>query len=273
MSSPNTDKKTAAIRLSLFAALALAMLKLAVGFLTNSVAILSLAVDSLGDVLSSSFNLSFVKQAGKPADADHHFGHGKFENVGSFIQGIILVLSAGFVIFRAFQKLRFHEPVYQVDLGLGTIVVCFVVSFFVGRYVQRVGKERWGIFDPIASLCVAGYILVVAFKVLRSSFDVLTDKTLTEAENEGIVRIINDHYPTILGYDRFGTRLSGAKKFISFRLFLCKKISLGQAHDVIDHIEKEIQEKVPHSEVMTHAEPAKEDCSKHEHTLHPRHFS
>lgn len=298
------SKKINAIWLSLLTGVFLAILKLAVGMVTQSVAILSLAVDSLGDVLSSAFNLFFLTAAEKPADQDHHYGHEKFENFGSLIQGALLIGSAGFVIYRGIQKLILKETVYQIDLGVGTVIACFVLSFIIGKKVKKVGVtsqsellqmeathllmdsylyliaiaglifSRFGfaMFDPIACFVVAGYIIAVSVKIVKSSFDTLTDKSLTEDQNQLIIGIIKDHSPSILGFDRFKSRKAGSKKFINFRLFLCKEMSLGKAHDVLDHIEKEIESKIQNSEVMAHAEPAKEDCSKHEHELHPRHF-
>jgi len=305
MLSVESEHKLGAIRLSFFTALFLAILKIAVGILTNSVAILSLAVDSLGDLLSSIFNYFFLSKAEQPADADHHYGHGKFENFAAFIQGMILIGSASFVVYHAVQKLLYQEEVLRVDLGIAAIIICLVVSLVVGRKVHRVGHHHhsdllkleathllmdsylyivvlaslifsWlGVkfIDPIASMFVAGYIAWTAIRAMKSSFDVLTDKALKDDENEAIIQIINDHRPSILGFDRFQTRRSGSKKFINFRVFICKKISLGQAHAVIDHIEKEISYKIAGAEVMIHAEPKREDCSKHEHDLAPRHFS
>ncbi len=305
LAESSSHKKVHVIRLSLATACFLTLLKLGVGFLTNSVAILSLAVDSLGDILSSLFNYFFLKTSEKPADEEHHYGHGKFENFASFIQGIIIVGSALFVMVRAIEKLIHREEVYRLDLGIGIIVVSFILSFLVGRKVQKTGKEfesslleveathllmdsylyvavllalilsRFGffIFDPIASMGIAVYILWVAAKILKSSFDVLTDRALSDQENQQIIQIIQDHYPTILGYDRFQSRRSGSQKLINFRLFMCQKMSLGKAHEVVDHIEQEIAKKISNAEVLIHAEATKEDCSKHEHKLDPRHFA
>ncbi len=294
-----------ALKLSAGTAAFLAILKLIFAYLTNSVAILSLALDSIGDLMSSLFSLFFMKEAEKPADAEHPYGHGKFENIATFIQGFILIGSAILVSYRAVGKLLAHEETTKVGLGILVVIICFVVSYIVGKKVDSVGVQNdssllkvealhllmdsylylvvlislilswvgFSIFDPIASLGVAGYIAWVSGKVLKSSFDVLTDRALETSENEEIIRIIKDHYPTILGYDRFQSRKSGSKKMINFRLFICRKISLGRAHDVVDHIEQEIHKKIHNSDVFIHPEPTKEDCSKHEHELHPRHFS
>lgn len=304
MQSAESKQKLNAIRLSFFTALGLALFKLVFAMLTHSVAILALAVDSLGDLLSSAFNYFFLHKAEQPADADHHYGHGKFENFASLIQGLILIGSALFVVYRAVIKLLHHEAIYQAELGVAAMLICFIVNWIVGKKVEHVGEAhksdllrveamhllmdsylylivigalifsrfKLEIFDPIASFLVAGYIMWVAAKVIKSSFDVLMDKALSQEESEEIGRIINDHYPSILGYDRFQTRRAGSKKFVNFRLFICQKISLGEAHDILDHIEKEISKKILHCEVMAHAEPVREECSKHEHELHPRHF-
>ncbi|MBI3018447.1 MAG: cation transporter [Deltaproteobacteria bacterium] len=305
LAESSSYQKVKVIQLSLGTACFLTVIKLAAALFTNSVALLSLAVDSLGDILSSLFNYFFLRAAEKPADEDHPYGHGKFENIASFIQGFILIGSALFVIYRSIQKLIYHEEVYQLEVGMGVIILSLVVSLGVGRKVRKVGKEhdsglleveathllmdsylyiaalvalvlsRFGffIFDPIASLGIAVYILWVSAKILKSSFDVLTDRALSDQENQQVISIIQDHYPTILGYDRFQSRRSGSKKLINFRLFMCQKMSLGKAHEVVDHIEQEIVKKISNAEVLIHAEAAKEDCSKHEHKLDPRHFA
>ncbi|MBI4040766.1 MAG: cation transporter [Deltaproteobacteria bacterium] len=293
-----------AIRWSLATAIFLSILKLSVGMYTDSMAILALAVDSFGDVISSLFNYFFLSKAQEPADAEHHYGHGKFENFASFIQGFILAGTAGVVIYRAILKLMEPMPLFHVELGMVVVVLSFALSFVVGRYVQRIAVSshsqlleveaqhllmdsylylivllsllfsKVGFFyvDPIGSLLVAFFIVRMSGKIIKSSFDVLTDRALTEEENEQIRTIIRDHSPTILGYDRLKTRRSGPTKHIIFRVFICRKMTLGQAHEVVDHIEKEIASKISESEVVIHPEPTKEDCSKHQHILDPRHF-
>ncbi len=305
LAESSSHEKVKVLKLSLGTACFLTAIKLAAALFTNSVVLLSLAVDSLGDILSSLFNYFFLRAAEKPADEDHPYGHGKFENIASFIQGFILVGSALFVIYRAIQKLIHHEEVVQLEVGMGVIVLSLVASLVVGRKVHKAGKEhesgvleveamhllmdsylygvalgalilsRFGffIFDPIASLGIAAYILWVSVKILKSSFDVLTDRSLSEEENQKVFSIIQDHYPTILGYDRYQSRRSGSKKMINFRLFMCQKMSLKSAHDVVDHVEQEIMKKIHNAEVLIHAEATKEDCSKHEHKLDPRHFA
>jgi len=302
---PSGNNKTNIILLSLATAIVLAILKFSVGWFTNSIAIISLAVDSFGDILSSIFNYTFMKKAQDPPDEEHPYGHGKFENFASFLQSLVLVVSAGIVIWKAIYKLMGHETVHHVGLGGGVIIVSFILSFVVGHKVERVGKKEgssllhleaahllmdsylylvvfvslilshfgFSMFDPIASCIVAFYILWISFKMLRLSFDVLTDRSLTLEEKEQIFQIIREHYPTILGYDRFQSRRSGSRKLINFRLFICKKLSLGKAHDIIDHIEREIEKKILDTEVTIHPEPTKEECSKHEHVLESRHFS
>ena len=303
MPSANSQKINA-IRLSLLTAVVLGATKLGGGMYVQSAALFALAIDSFGDVLSSSFNYFFLSKSQEPADEDHHYGHGKFENFASLIQGLILVGSALYVIYRGGHKLIHQEPVVHVGVGAAIVILSFVVSFIVGHRVKAVGQKaksqlvqieaqhllmdsylylvvlaslvfsNFGFYfvDPIGSFIVAGYILVVSLKIIKTSFDFLTDKALEESENEKIKTIIQDHYPTILGFDRLKTRRAPHASYISFRVYLCKKISLGQAHDVVDHIEKEIQKKISHAEVMIHPEPTKEDCALHEHKLHPRHF-
>ncbi len=299
------SKKNNAIWLSLLTGITLFIFKLVVGILTHSVAILSLAVDSLGDIFSSCFNLFFLKQSQKPADEDHPYGHGKFENFGAFLQSLILFGSSALLIKEAIQKLIRHESVSNPELGVVSIAICFIISWVVAKRVHAVGEEsqsellkaeaahlsmdsylyaivigsliasRFGFtfFDPIACFVVAGYIGFIAVKVIKASFDVLTDKSLTPSENDIVKKIIQDHYPSVLGFDRLQSRRSGPKKFINFRLHLCKEMSLGKAHDILDHVEKEIESKISESEVMVHAEPLMEDCSKHEHELSPQHFT
>ena len=95
----DSQRKLRAALLSIGTALFLLMLKLAVAMFTRSVSVLSLALDSLGDLLSSSFSYFSLRYAEVPPDEDHHFGHGKFENFATFVQSAILFLSAE-VLFR-----------------------------------------------------------------------------------------------------------------------------------------------------------------------------
>ena len=216
---PSGNNKTNIILLSLATAIVLAILKFSVGWFTNSIAIISLAVDSFGDILSSIFNYTFMKKAQDPPDEEHPYGHGKFENFASFLQSLVLVVSAGIVIWKAIYKLMGHETVHHVGLGGGVIIVSFILSFVVGHKVERVGKKEgssllhleaahllmdsylylvvfvslilshfgFSMFDPIASCIVAFYILWISFKMLRLSFDVLTDRSLTLEEKDELI--------------------------------------------------------------------------------------
>src|SRR3989338_11479858 len=100
-SDARTRKKLLAVTLSIGTAFFLTVFKLSIGFLTHSLGLIASAVDSLMDVLVSSVNLIAAKEADKPADQEHLYGHGKIESLAGLFQSFIISASGLYLVVES----------------------------------------------------------------------------------------------------------------------------------------------------------------------------
>lgn len=287
-----SPKKRAA-RISIAAAVSLAILKLVTGLLTGSLAVLSSALDSLLDILMSGVNYTAIHHAEQPADERHPYGHGKFETLATLFQSMIIAVSGGWIIYEAVRRIVQGTQVSQVPGGIAVMTISLIASWLVSRYLKRAAEQTdssalaadalhfsmdvytnlalilglvilswtglpW--IDPLMSLLVAAYIIVEALRLLRKGLgDVLDEKLPAEVQAQ-IEALIDEHKHELFGYHNLRTRRAGSQKLIDFHLTVCKHLSVEEAHQVTDHLEKKIAERIREADVTIHVEP----CRRHE---------
>ena len=272
--------------LSVFAAVFLTGFKLLVGFLTGSLGILSEALHSALDLVAAVITYVSVRISDKPADREHHFGHGKIENFSAFIETILLVVTSAWIIYEAISRLISGNTHIEVNVWSYVVVISsIVIDFSRSRALKRVAVKynsqaleadalhfstdiwsssvvlfglicaNFGYYfaDSIAALGVAIIVLYVSYKLGRKAMDVLLDKA-----PEGTIELVKERllaHPEILHFHSIKTRTAGADTFIRFNIHLEPNLSLSQAHEICDKIEREIMELIPRSEVFIHSEP------------------
>jgi cation diffusion facilitator family transporter len=288
--------KVRAERVAIAAAAALALGKLGVGLATNSIGLLSVAADSVFDVAISSFNLFSIRIAESPADEGHPFGHGKAENLAGLLQTAVIALVGGWLLVEAVRRLLQGARPEHAEWGIAVMVVATVVSWLLARHLRRVGRDTdsvvlladalhyqtdvwtnagvlvglallWatgsGVFDALIGIGVAGVILGSAYRLLVRSINDLMDAALPEAEQRAIEDVIHRH-KFVVAHRRLRTRRSGSQRQIDFTILACRHLPLGEAHDLVDHVEKEIEATIPGAHVVVHAEPVTPDCREGE---------
>jgi cation diffusion facilitator family transporter len=286
------SRKARAERVAILAAGALAVAKAGAGLATNSIGLLSAAADSLFDVAVSSLNLLSIRIAASPADEGHPFGHGKAENLAGLLQTVVIALVGGGLLVEAVRRLLWGVRPEHPEWGLVVMVVATVVSWLITRHLRRVGRETdsvvlladalhyqtdvwtnggvllglallWatgsGIFDALIAIGVAGVILGSAYRLLVHSINDLMDAALPEAEQRAIEAVIQRHR-FVVDHRDLRTRRSGSQRQIDFTILACRHLPLGEAHDLVDHVEKEIEATIPGAHVVVHAEPVTPDC-------------
>jgi cation diffusion facilitator family transporter len=287
-----TSRKARAEKLAIAGAAGLAALKLGAGLAINSIALVSAAVDSLIDVLVSGVNLLSIRVADSPADEGHPYGHGKIENLAGLAQGTLIALLGGGVIFEAIRRfLRGSRPEHT-EWGLAVVAVSIVVSWLIARHLREVGTQTdsvvlladalhyatdvWTnagvlvalglfaltgvvLFDPLIAVVVGVIILTSAYRILARSVADLMDAAIPAEEQREIERVIQQHRFVVSFHD-LRTRRAGSQRQIDFSVVLCRHLPLGDAHDLVDHVEKEIERTIPRSHVVVHAEPCEPDC-------------
>lgn len=118
------------------------VLKIVAYYLTNSVAILTDALESIVNVVAGFIGLYSLYISAKPRDADHPYGHGKVEFLSAGVEGT-LVIVAGFVIFyEAIHNLAFPHEIKQMDYGIILIAITALINYLVGEYCVRTGKKN-----------------------------------------------------------------------------------------------------------------------------------
>jgi len=290
--STAASPKVRAERVAIAGAAGLAVAKLGVGLATNSIGLLSAAADSLFDVAMSSFNLWSIRIADSPADEGHPFGHGKAENLAGLVQVVFIGLVGGALLAEAVRRLIQGTRPDHPEWGVATMAVSTVVSWLITRHLQRVAHETdstalhadslhyatdvwtnagvmaglgllWltgsGLFDALIAIGVAAVILGSAYRLLVRSINELMDAALPASEQRAIEEVIHRHR-FVVDHRNLRTRRSGSQRHIDFTIVSCRHLPLGAAHDLVDHVEREIAAAIPGAHVVVHAEPT-HDCA------------
>ncbi len=277
-----------ALRAPLISNALLVVVKLGVWLLSGSVAVLSEALHSGVDLFVTTFQLISVSLATRPADADHAYGHGKFENIGAALEALFILATAASVVVEAIKHIRLPAAITHLDFGIAVMLVSAAVNLVVSRVLARtagaeqspalqaeaaqLGADVWTaggvalgliairitgvtLIDAIISLMIAGLIVKAAYDVSASAFVDLTDGRLPPEQETLIRQIIERHSNIIAGYHKLRTRRSGGGEFIDFHLQMAGDMPLQRAHDLSDVIVASIKEELPRAHVLIHLEP------------------
>jgi len=272
---------------SIVAAVFLTSGKFVVGIITGSLGLLSEALHSCLDLVAAVVTYFSVRFSDKPADKEHNFGHGKMENMSALIQTALLLVTCGWIIYEAIHRLITKEV--EIDVTIWSylvVIVSIIVDISRSRALYRVAKKHnsqaleadalhfssdiWSSLavlvgllcvdlfdfhaaDPIAALIVAVIVLSVCYRLSKKAIDILLDKAPAQSY-ESVVKILDNH-SEIKQYHNLKLRTAGADTFVSFNIHLDPTMSFSDIHEFCDHLEKDIQDKIPRCEVYIHAEP------------------
>ena len=272
---------------SVVTAITLIIVKLFAWFLTDSVSMLATIVDSSLDVLASVLNMIAVHHALQPADREHRFGHGKAESLAGLGQSMFIAGSAGILLLQAINRLFKPEAMEQgMTIGIAVMVFSIIATFALMVFQNYVIKQTdstaikadalhyktdllvnggvilalvlslngWTLSDPLIAIAIALFILHSAWGIVRESIDLLMDHELPDNEREKISALILNH-PQARGLHDLRTRRSGTTVFIQLHLELDETLSLRQAHDIADALEREIADLFDEAEVIIHEDP------------------
>ena len=284
-----TPSKTAAAAVSVASNAALIALKLVAGVLTGSVAILADAVNSAIDLLASVVAYFSVREADKPADPEHPYGHEKLENLAAAIEGMLILVGAGIVVYESVRRLASGAEVRNLALGIAiialTVVVNFAVSAFLSRRAQQTGSPAlegdaahlrtdaissagvliglglveltgaaW--LDPVVALLVTLAIVGTGMRLLTRSGRVLVDEALPEHELTAIQEEIQGFGPRgVAGFHALRGRRAGARVYVDLHLQFRTGTSLEDAHDVAHQLQDAIRTRRGGADVLIHLEP------------------
>lgn len=266
-------------------------LKLIVGVLTGSVAVISEAIHSSLDLMASIITFFSVRISSRPPDKDHPYGHGKFENVAGTIETLLIFVAGFWIIYESVNKLLHPEPVRLPMLGVTVMLFGATANLIVGKIVKRVGEQmnsvamrsnalhlmtdvysslgvavsllivsftNFYIIDPLIGIAIAIYIMKEAYSLGKESFLPLLDTRLDKEEERQVKEIIESYKDEFIEYHAFRTRRSGPEEHIDFHLVVPSSTDIETAHNLCDRIEKHIQQVLFRAQVFIHLEPEHE---------------
>lgn len=284
-----TEKKFAA-SLSILSNTSLILLKLIAGFISGSISIISEAIHSMSDLLASILALFSVSKSSLPADEDHQFGHGKYEDLSGLIEGILIIFASFVIVFEAAKKILFNlEVEINTTLAIGVMLFSVIVNTIVSYYLFKVAKKTDSIalfadaehlrtdvysslavflgllaikitnihiLDPLIALIVAVLILSAGYNICKKSANNLVDGTLPGEENMLIKNILNKYtQDKSIKFKNLKTRKAGMSRQVELTLLIQENISIKEGHKFCDEIEHLIGEKLGNAYFLIHLEP------------------
>ena len=281
--------KSGAAGLSVASNSLLIALKVAVGAITGSIAILTEAVHSLIDLLASVIALASVRKADEPADVEHPYGHEKLENLAAAIEGMLILVGAAVIVYEATHRLVVGAHVDTLGLGIAVMAVSalanFAISGFLGRQAKRfespalegdaahlrtdaftsigvlvglvlVEVTGESAFDSIAALAVAVAIVGSGLRIITRSSRVLVDEALPPDEMDRIeAAIAAARPPEVAGYHKLRARRAGSRRYVDLHVQFRSGTSLEQAHELAHAMRAAIEAELPAADVLIHVEP------------------
>ena len=133
--------KTGAAGLSVLSNTLLILLKLVAGILSGSVSIIAEAIHSGIDLLAALIAFVCLRIAGRPADREHPFGHGKVENVSGTIEAVLIFIAAIFIIYQAINRIIAGASVEYLGIGIAVMAISVVVNIIVSRHLLRIARD------------------------------------------------------------------------------------------------------------------------------------
>ena len=281
--------------LSVAAALATIGLKTLAWWLTDSVGLLSDALESLVNLAAALLALSMLRVAASPPDKEYSYGMSKAEYISAGAEGGLIVLAAAGILFAALPRLADPQPLQAPLLGLGLSAAASAINLGVALLLLRVGRERrsialeadghhlltdvwtsagviagvglvyvtgWLRLDPLVALAVAAHIVWIGVGLMRRSVSGLLDVAIPPADRDQITKLFAEYSKRYgVSFHALRTRQAAARRFVSFHLLVPDEWTVSQAHRLSEEIEERIREVVEGAAVFTHIEPISDPAS------------
>jgi cation diffusion facilitator family transporter len=279
------------VLLSILAAIVTIGLKTVSYFLTDSVGLLSDAVESLLNLVAAVTAYLSLVYAARPVDQSHTYGHEKIEFFSSALEGILILAAALAIAWYALHRFFVPEPLEPLGPGMAVSLLATLVNGAVAWILLRAGHKYQSIvleadgrhlltdvwtsgmvlaglglvwltgiekLDPIIALLVAGNILWTAASLLGRSFNGLMDHALPDEEQAAVRAAIEAHLGPNMAYHALRTRQAGSRRFVDFHLLVPGRYTVRQAHELTGRIEDAVRATQPGLEVSVHIEPIEE---------------
>jgi cation diffusion facilitator family transporter len=289
-SASHRSTKTRAAGLSIASNATLIALKLAAGAITGSIAIITEAVHSSIDLLASVVAFVSVRKADEPADEDHPYGHAKIENLAAAIEGMLILVGAGIIVFESVRRLANPAEVESLGVGIAVIGFSTVANLAVSSYLYRQARitespalegdaahlrtdaatsagvlvalvlvQVTGLtwLDPATALVVAGAIVYAGVRILARSSRVLVDEALPASELDAVQEAFEQHGAVELeGFHKLRARRAGSRRYIDMHVQFAEGTTLRRAHQLAHELQRDIGRRLRGADVLIHLEPS-----------------
>lgn len=268
---------------------ALSLFKLLAGILAHSGAMISDAVHSASDVLSSFIVIIGVKLSVKAPDRDHPYGHERFECVAAIVLAVVLAVTGVLIGVRAVESIGAEDTAPAVP-GLLALIAAIVsiaakeAMYWYTRYYARrlnssalmanawhhrsdalssvgaligIGAARLGypIMEPVASLVICLFILKAAYDIFRDATKKMVDRAC-DAETEQRLADCVMAQPEVRGIDRLQTREFGSRIYVDLEIRADGSLTLTQSHAIAEQVHDRIEREFPSvKHIMVHVNP------------------
>lgn len=275
----HSEKK--AVKIASIWAFLLAIIKFTFWIISWSMTLLASAADSLLDFMVSLLNLFALKESAKPADKEHNYWHWKVEWLAAVIEWFIIIVSWWLIIFSSIQKLIRWDSIDWINESIIVMIISILITWIIVLFMKKTAERTnnliikadlihytmdfltnsWIILalilvkytwyqsiDQIIAIGIAIYIMFPSIRIIKDWIDVLMDKSIEK--DEVIWKIILKN-PNIESFHKLKTHKSWGKVFISFHIvFKNKNISLKEANEISNEIEKDLKKHFKKSSIL-----------------------
>jgi len=222
------------------------------------------------------------------------YGHSKAEYFASVVEGILILVAAGSIIWTAAGRLLHPKELDQVGLGLAVSVAASLVNLTVAQILLRAGRKNnsitleadshhlmtdvwtsvgvvggigvvaltgWLVLDPLIAIAVGLNIIWTAYQLIRRSVEGLMDASLPDEEQKQIESVMAQYRPRGVEFHALRTRQSAARRFISVHVLVPGEWTVHDAHHIAEDFEGDIRAVLPGTVVSTHLEPGDDEIS------------
>lgn len=251
----------------------LVIMKMSIGILSGSIAVLASAIDSLLDLIVSLFNYFALHNAEKDPDDNFNYGRSKIEPLAAVVEGVVISLSALFILYEALLKIAHPREMEYMSESIVVMLLSIIITSLLVLFLNSVAKKTGNmviradalhyktdifsngsvllalglvsltgeeLIDPILGVGIGIYMIYSAMPIIKEGILMLLDAALSQEDIKKIIDIIESKKETT-NYHNLQTRESGSHIFISVHVVFNVSISLYDAHLISDKLEIQLK--------------------------------
>ena len=262
-------------------------IKLLAYFISNSVALLSDAMESVVNIAASGLMFFSIHISEKPADDSHNYGHQKIEEISSMLEGLFIIAAALLIVYAAAGRFFEYAELFELNLAIGISMLATALNAGLSWFLARTARESgsaalegdakhllsdvissagvwvglfvvqltgWSSMDSILAFAVAALIARMGIGLVIKSSHHLMGRSCKEEEKK-MREILLRHRFHFIDFHDLKTRRHGNQVFADLHLSVDGSLSVKDAHDLTDHLEEELKEELPNMTLTIHIEP------------------